>query len=48
MAPDAMTGALFGEKPHDDLLALLNSQGIAGIWKTPEGQFEDNRNCLFV
>ena len=46
--PGCLVGALFNGCPDDDLLNLLESQGIVGIWKEGDGGFVDSQGGLFI
>ena len=41
-------GALLPERPRKDLEDLLSSQGIATVWRNPDGTFADNAGDKFV
>jgi hypothetical protein len=45
--PYAERAVLVSEKPHGDLLALLESQNVAAIWQTESG-FEDHAGGRFT
>lgn len=45
---NCLVGALFNNRPHDDLLNLLESQKITGIWQYGDGRFADNQGGLFT
>ena len=46
--PEATVGALFGSRPSNDLCSLLESQGIAVVWRTEEGDFNDTADGAFL
>ena len=47
LSPDTAHAVLIGEKPHADLLALLEGEGIAVIWRDGDG-FADNAEGRFT
>ena len=49
MAPQGcLASALFNGCPDDDLLNLLKSQEIVGIWKEDEDGFVDSQGGRFI
>ena len=45
--PETRTAVLLDVKPHPDLLVLLETQGIAAVWREDKG-FADNADGKFV
>jgi hypothetical protein len=46
--PRPSCGVLVPERPRLDLEALLSTEGVAAVWQTERGRFEDNRNGGFT
>jgi hypothetical protein len=46
--PRPSCGVLVPERPRPDLEALLSTEGVAAVWQTERGRFEDNRNGGFT